>query len=103
MPCAHCLMKKLKATKTTPHAIPDQPSMLNTWTDVIRAAFGSSTCPPTVSVPARPAIHPPTYWAAAEDRNQTAIMKETTEGSESLVISDRHTGDRNSAPVGCRG
>ncbi len=33
--------------------------------------------------------------------NQTAIMKLTIEGTDSLVISDRPTGDRNSSPVEC--
>ncbi len=40
-------------------------------------------------------------WATELERNQTAIMKETTEATDSLVISDRPTGDRQSSPVVC--
>jgi hypothetical protein len=65
------------------------------------APAGSSTSPPTVSVEAKPAMMPPTNWAMDEARNQTAIMKLTTAGIDSLVISDRPTGDRNSSPVVC--
>ncbi len=44
-------------------------------------------------------MKPPTYWAMELARNQTAIMKATMERTESLVISDMPTGDRQSSPV----
>ena len=69
---------------------------------VSRASLGSRTSPPTDSVTRSPAIKPPTNWAMDEARNQTAIMKDTTPGRVSLVISDRPTGDRKSSPVVCR-
>ena len=98
-PWAQCLMKKLSTTKPTPMPMPHRPSMLNTFSEAARDAAGSVTWPPTVWVPAMPAIQPPTYWATDEERNHTAIMNETTLAMLSLVISDRPTGERNSSPV----
>ena len=54
------LRRGLKPKNTTPTPSAPQPRMLNTRMEVASAAWGSRTCPPAVSVPAKLAMNPPT-------------------------------------------
>ena len=75
--------------------------MLNMVLEATRDAWWSSTCPPTVSVPASFASCAPMALAQDTDRNHTATMVESRIGGASLVTSDRPTGLRQSSPVVC--
>jgi hypothetical protein len=82
-------------------AIEIRPMILNTSSDWVMAAAGSSTWPPMVSVEAMAAIQPPNRLAMARAMYQTAITNETIDSGDSLVICDRPTGDMNISPEVC--